>query len=82
MHRAHIAAIPFESLDVTLQRPREDARVALLGRELTRWYPDGRVVERKIVAPRELIALLDREFGPRLSERDEADLVGIFRAED
>ncbi|THA57177.1 arylamine N-acetyltransferase [Streptomyces sp. A1136] len=66
---------------VIVQRPGEDVRVALLGRELTRWYPDGRV-EREIVAPEELIALLDHEFGLRLSERDEADLVRIFRAED
>ncbi|MGW7100854.1 arylamine N-acetyltransferase family protein [Streptomyces sp. NPDC054838] len=66
---------------VIVQRPGEDVRVALLGRELTHWYPDGRVV-RRIVAPEELIPLLDREFGLRLPERDAADLVRIFRAGD
>ncbi|MEV6684175.1 arylamine N-acetyltransferase [Streptomyces sp. NPDC051130] len=66
---------------VIVQLPGEEVRVALLGRELTHWYPDGRVESRTVTAD-EVIPLLGREFGLRLSEREAADLVGIFRAED
>ncbi|MFJ8016855.1 arylamine N-acetyltransferase [Streptomyces sp. NPDC096339] len=63
------------------QRPGDEVRLALVGRELTRLYPDGRV-ERENVGPDELIAVLDREFGLRLSGRDEAEVVRIHRAGD
>ncbi|MEU9000750.1 arylamine N-acetyltransferase [Streptomyces sp. NPDC048551] len=64
-----------------VQHPGEDVRVRLVGRELTRLYPDGRT-EREEVHPDELLALLDREFGIRLSGRDGAELVRIHRSGD
>ncbi|MCX4528522.1 MULTISPECIES: arylamine N-acetyltransferase [unclassified Streptomyces] len=66
---------------VIVQRPGDAVRLALVGRELTRVYPDGRV-ERRPVAPDELPSLLAREFGLRLSERDAGELVRLNRAED
>ncbi|AYV30356.1 Arylamine N-acetyltransferase [Streptomyces sp. ADI95-16] len=66
---------------VIVQLPGDAVRLALVGRELTRLYPDGRT-ERQPVAPGELVPLLAREFGLRLSERDAAELVLINRAED
>ncbi|MEV7523431.1 arylamine N-acetyltransferase [Streptomyces sp. NPDC091371] len=66
---------------VIVQRPGDGDRLALVGRELTRLLPDGRV-ERESVAADELLAVLDREFGLRLSERDGAELVRIQRAGD
>ncbi|MFD7554386.1 arylamine N-acetyltransferase [Streptomyces sp. NPDC059835] len=66
---------------VIVQRPGDAVRLALVGRELTRLHPDGRV-EREDVGPDELIAVLDREFGLRLSGRDEAEVVRIHRAGD
>ncbi|MFI8502902.1 arylamine N-acetyltransferase [Streptomyces sp. NPDC085524] len=66
---------------VIAQRPGDEVRTALVGRELTRLTPDGRT-ERQNVGPQELIAVLDREFGLRLSGRDEAEVVRIHRAGD
>ncbi|MFE2167216.1 arylamine N-acetyltransferase [Streptomyces sp. NPDC059447] len=66
---------------VIAQRPGDAVRLALVGRELTRLHPDGRI-EREDVGPDELIAVLDREFGLRLSGRDEAEVVRIHRAGD
>ncbi|MBT2407341.1 MULTISPECIES: arylamine N-acetyltransferase [unclassified Streptomyces] len=66
---------------VIVQLPGDAVRLALVGRELTRLYPDGRI-ERQPVASGELLALLDREFGLRLPERDAAELVRIHRAGD
>lgn len=64
-----------------VQHPGEAARVRLVGRELTRLYPDGRAETRSVPADG-LLALLDREFGIRLSERDGAELVRIHRSGD
>ncbi|MFF4265523.1 arylamine N-acetyltransferase [Streptomyces virginiae] len=64
-----------------VQRPGDGVRQALVGRELTRLHPDGRV-EQEIIGPDELLAVLDREFGLRLPDRDAAELVRIHRAED
>ncbi|MGW6982459.1 arylamine N-acetyltransferase family protein [Streptomyces sp. NPDC054932] len=64
-----------------VQRPGDDVRRALVGRELTRLHPDGRA-ETETVGPDELLAVLDREFGLRLPERDAAELVRIHRAGD
>ncbi|MGO4458276.1 arylamine N-acetyltransferase [Streptomyces sp. M-16] len=64
-----------------VQYPGEDVRLALVGRELTRLYPDGRT-ERASVATEDLLPLLEREFGIRLSERDAAELVRIHRSGD
>ncbi|MET9885884.1 arylamine N-acetyltransferase [Streptomyces sp. NPDC006430] len=58
---------------VIVQYPGDAVRTALVGRELTRLHPDGRI-ERELVAPDELLALLDREFGLRLSGRDAEEL--------
>ncbi|MFD9727742.1 arylamine N-acetyltransferase [Streptomyces sp. NPDC059072] len=66
---------------VIAQRPGDAVRLALVGRELTRLHPDGQV-EREVVGPDELIAVLDREFGLRLSGRDEVEVVRIHRAGD
>ncbi|MFF3425103.1 arylamine N-acetyltransferase [Streptomyces sp. NPDC002602] len=66
---------------VIVQYPGDSVRVALVGRELTRLYPDGRLA-RESVEPDELITVLDREFGLRLPERDAAELVRIHRAGD
>ncbi|MBW5484914.1 arylamine N-acetyltransferase family protein [Streptomyces bambusae] len=62
-------------------RPGSSRRLALVDRELVRWLPGGSE-ERSAVAPGELIALLDREFGIRLSDRDAAELVRILPAGD
>ncbi|MFE2146041.1 arylamine N-acetyltransferase [Streptomyces sp. NPDC059456] len=66
---------------IVVQHPGAPVRRALVGREFTRLHPDGRV-ERHFVDPDELLALLDREFGLRLSERDAEELVRINRAGD
>ncbi|WP_412076539.1 arylamine N-acetyltransferase family protein [Streptomyces xanthophaeus] len=68
---------------VVVQHPGDAARTrrALVGRELTRLHPDGRV-ERQDVGSGELLSVLDREFGIRLSERDAAELVRIQQAGD
>ncbi|MFJ2824028.1 arylamine N-acetyltransferase [Streptomyces toxytricini] len=66
---------------VIVQRPGDAVRTALVGRELTRLYPDGRS-ERRPVARGELVAVLDREFGLRLSERDVEELGRVNLAED
>ncbi|MET9855512.1 arylamine N-acetyltransferase [Streptomyces sp. NPDC006450] len=64
-----------------VQYPGDSARLALVGRELSRLLPDGRI-ERREVPAEELLALLGREFGLRLSERDADELLGLYRAED
>ncbi|MCX5193931.1 arylamine N-acetyltransferase [Streptomyces sp. NBC_00249] len=64
-----------------VQYPGDTVRLALVGRELTRLYPDGRT-EREPVAADGLLSLLDREFGLRLSGRDAAELVRIHRSGD
>ncbi|MFD9262024.1 arylamine N-acetyltransferase [Streptomyces sp. NPDC059538] len=67
---------------LVVQHPGDDGvRRALVGRELTRLHPDGRA-EQECVGPDELLAVLDREFGLRLPERDAAELVRIHRAGD
>ncbi|MDJ0381922.1 arylamine N-acetyltransferase [Streptomyces sp. G-G2] len=55
-------------------------RLSFVRDELTRLHPDGRT-ERRPVPAGELIALLAREFGIRLSERDAGELVRTYRAE-
>ncbi len=64
-----------------VQLPGDGVRRALVGRELTLLHPDGRT-ERKVVGPDDLLAVLDREFGLRLPERDAAELVRIHRSGD
>lgn len=64
-----------------VQHPGEAVRRTLVGRELTRLFPDGRT-EREPVESDRLIALLDREFGLRLPERDAAELVRIHGSGD
>ncbi|MFD9165435.1 arylamine N-acetyltransferase [Streptomyces sp. NPDC059558] len=64
-----------------VQHPGDGVRRALDGRELTRLHPDGRA-DQECVGPDELLAVLDREFGLRLPERDAAELVRIHRAGD
>ncbi|MET9601427.1 arylamine N-acetyltransferase [Streptomyces sp. NPDC006459] len=66
---------------LVVQHPGDGVRRALVGRELTRLHPDGRA-EQESVGPDELLAVLDREFGLRLPERDAAELVRIHRAGD
>ncbi|ARE74156.1 acetyltransferase [Streptomyces sp. Sge12] len=66
---------------LVVQHPGDGVRRALVGRELTRLHPDGRA-EQECVGPDELLAVLDREFGLRLPERDAAELVRIHRAGD
>ncbi|MET9605539.1 arylamine N-acetyltransferase [Streptomyces sp. NPDC006512] len=66
---------------ILVQLPGDAVRQTLVGSELTRLYPDGRT-ERENVAPEELIGVLDREFGLRLSDRDAAELVRIHRSGD
>ncbi|NXY95152.1 arylamine N-acetyltransferase [Streptomyces sp. BR123] len=66
---------------VIVQKPGDAVRTALVGRELTRLYPDGRS-ERRSVARGELVDVLDREFGLRLSERDAEELDRVNLAED
>ncbi|MEU6312631.1 arylamine N-acetyltransferase [Streptomyces sp. NPDC047014] len=66
---------------VIVQRPGDDIRRALVGRELSLLHPDGRA-EQRSVAPGELLDVLGQEFGLRLPERDAAELVGIYLAED
>ncbi|WP_407836925.1 arylamine N-acetyltransferase [Streptomyces sp. DSM 116496] len=66
---------------VVVQRQGDSERLALVGRELSRLLPDGRT-ERREVPAGELLALLGREFGLRLSERDAAELLRMYRAED
>ncbi|MFK0256087.1 arylamine N-acetyltransferase [Streptomyces sp. NPDC090445] len=66
---------------VIVQKPGRAVRTALVGRELTRLYPDGRS-ERRSVTRGELPAVLDREFGLRLSERDAEQLDRVNLAED
>ncbi|MFD9011145.1 arylamine N-acetyltransferase [Streptomyces sp. NPDC059552] len=66
---------------LVVQHPGDGVRRALVGRELTRLHPDGRT-EQECVGPDELLAVLDREFGLRLPERDAAELVRIHRAGD
>ncbi|MFJ6796985.1 arylamine N-acetyltransferase [Streptomyces sp. NPDC091268] len=64
-----------------VQYPGDAVRLSLVGRELLRLYPDGRTVQEE-VAPGELLDLLEREFGLRLSVRDAAELLRFPRAED
>ncbi|THA85397.1 arylamine N-acetyltransferase [Streptomyces sp. A0592] len=64
-----------------VQRPGDDVRRALVGRELTTLHPDG-TTEQRLVDPAELLAVLDQEFEVRLPERDAAELVGMYLAED
>ncbi|MFF3013936.1 arylamine N-acetyltransferase [Streptomyces sp. NPDC057939] len=64
-----------------VQLPGDTVRQTLVGSELTRLHPDGRT-ERETVAAEDLIGLLDREFGLRLSDRDAAELVRIHRSRD
>ncbi|MEU2452187.1 arylamine N-acetyltransferase [Streptomyces sp. NPDC012765] len=66
---------------LVVQHPGDGVRRALVGRELTRLHPDGRA-EQECVGTDELLAVLDREFGLRLPERDAAELVRIHRAGD
>ncbi|WP_449484479.1 arylamine N-acetyltransferase family protein [Streptomyces avidinii] len=66
---------------VVVQYPGDSVRSALVGRELSRLLPDGRV-ERRAVAAGELLAVLEREFGLRLPERDADELLRMYRAED
>ncbi|MFJ3205347.1 arylamine N-acetyltransferase [Streptomyces sp. NPDC086989] len=66
---------------IVVQHPGAPVRRALVGREFTRLHSDGRV-ERHSVDPDGLLALLDREFGLRLSGRDAEVLVRINRAGD
>ncbi|MFE9931996.1 arylamine N-acetyltransferase [Streptomyces sp. NPDC005533] len=66
---------------LVVHHPGDAVRRALVGREFTLLYPDGRT-ERRDVGPDELLAVLDQEFGLRLPERDAAELVRIHRAED
>ncbi|MEU6298868.1 arylamine N-acetyltransferase family protein [Streptomyces erythrochromogenes] len=66
---------------VIVQRPGDDVRRALVGRELTTLHPDGTVEQRR-VGPEELLTVLDQEFGVRLPDRDAAELVGMYLAED
>ncbi|MEU9105116.1 arylamine N-acetyltransferase [Streptomyces xanthophaeus] len=68
---------------VVVQHPGDEARTrrALVGRELTRIHPDGRI-EREGVGSGRLLDVLDQEFGIRLPERDAAELVRIQRAGD
>ncbi|MFJ7590513.1 arylamine N-acetyltransferase [Streptomyces sp. NPDC097617] len=66
---------------LVVHHPSDRVRRALVGRELTRLHPDGRA-DREIVGADELLAVLDREFGLRLPDRDAAELVRIHRAED
>ncbi|WP_371618239.1 arylamine N-acetyltransferase [Streptomyces sp. NBC_00454] len=66
---------------VIVQYPGDRARLALVGRVLSRLLPDGRV-ERREVESEGLLALLDREFGLRLPDRDAVELLRIYRAGD
>ncbi|MFE5674706.1 arylamine N-acetyltransferase [Streptomyces erythrochromogenes] len=66
---------------VVVQRPGDDVRRALVGRELTTLHPDG-ATEQRLVGPEELLTVLDQEFGVRLPDRDAAELVGMYLAED
>ncbi|WP_326587623.1 arylamine N-acetyltransferase family protein [Streptomyces sp. NBC_01294] len=66
---------------VVVHLPGDDVRRALVGQELTVLHPDGRA-ERRVVGPDELLAVLDREFGLRLPERDAAELVRMYPAGD
>ncbi len=66
---------------VIVQRPGDDLRRALVGRELTTLHPDG-TTEQRFVGPEELLTVLDQEFGVRLPDRDAAELVGMYLAED
>ncbi|MEV6680226.1 arylamine N-acetyltransferase [Streptomyces erythrochromogenes] len=66
---------------VVVQRPGDDVRRALVGRELTTLYPDG-TTERRLVGPEELLGILDQEFGVRLPDRYAEELVGMYLAED
>ncbi|MFJ2595285.1 arylamine N-acetyltransferase family protein [Streptomyces erythrochromogenes] len=66
---------------VIVQRPGDDVRRALVGRELTTLHPDG-TTEQRLVGPEELLIVLDQEFGVRLPDRDAAELVGMYLAED
>ncbi|MGW4686190.1 arylamine N-acetyltransferase family protein [Streptomyces sp. NPDC004244] len=66
---------------VIVQKPGNAVRTALVGRELTRLHPDGSS-ERRSVSPDELPAVLDREFGLRLGERDVEELDRVNRVGD
>ncbi|MDX3538171.1 arylamine N-acetyltransferase [Streptomyces sp. MB09-01] len=66
---------------LVVHHPGGSVRRALVGRELTLLHPDGRA-ERRTVGADDLLAVLDREFGLRLAERDAAELVRIHRAGD
>ncbi|MFD6114272.1 arylamine N-acetyltransferase [Streptomyces yangpuensis] len=66
---------------VIVQRPGDDVRRALVGRELTSLHPDGRI-ERRLVGPDEILTVLDREFGLRLPDREAEELVGMYLAGD
>ncbi|MFF5703903.1 arylamine N-acetyltransferase [Streptomyces sp. NPDC012794] len=64
-----------------VQLPGDTVRTTLVDHELMRLHPDGRT-EREAVASDRLLALLGREFGLRLPERDAAELVRIHRSGD
>ncbi|MEV7582934.1 arylamine N-acetyltransferase family protein [Streptomyces erythrochromogenes] len=66
---------------VIVQRPGDDVRRALVGRELTTLHPDGTAEQRR-VGPEELLTVLDQEFGVRLPDRDAGELVGMYLAGD
>ncbi|MEV7611381.1 arylamine N-acetyltransferase [Streptomyces sp. NPDC089799] len=66
-----------------VQRAAESARTALIGDRLTVVPAGGRApAVSRTVPVRELLPLLDREFGIRLSDRDGTELVRRYRAED
>ncbi|MER7758955.1 arylamine N-acetyltransferase [Streptomyces sp. NPDC097619] len=62
---------------VIAQRSADGPRTALVGNEFSRVHPDGRE-EKRTVPAGELIGLLDREFGIRLSETDAAQLLRTY----
>lgn len=66
---------------VVVQHPGGRVRRALVGQEITRLSPEGEI-ERQSVAGDELLPLLDREFGLRLSGRDAEELMRINRSKD
>lgn len=67
---------------VIVQYPGDSVRLALVGQVLSRLYPDGRVERQEITSADGLLALLEREFGLRLSERDGDELLRMYRAGD
>ncbi|MFG2298031.1 arylamine N-acetyltransferase [Streptomyces sp. NPDC048603] len=66
-----------------VQRTAESARTALIGDRLTVLPAGGRApAVRRTVPAGELLPLLDREFGIRLSDRDSVELLRRYPAED